>query len=174
MDRETTAQEKCFQILEDVLISNIVPQSKLVKTTFFGVSFSEMSKTTAHQTQPTEQAPFFHIFQVSSRGYGAQNMLSGGGWIIFSVPSTVAHVWSCTSTSYSSQKNTKYYPLFGSLLEPTPRTQCTIVQCDLDVMFTLIILCCNHCLDQLISAIFLHGIYWIKLPALQDKKLGKH
>ncbi|KAM7435860.1 Condensin-2 complex subunit D3 [Porites harrisoni] len=28
MDRETTAQEKCFQILEDVLISNIVPQSK--------------------------------------------------------------------------------------------------------------------------------------------------
>lgn len=41
-------------------------------------------------------------------------------------------------------------------------------------MFTLIILCCDHCLDQLISAIFLHGIYWIKLPALQDKKLGKH
>ena len=41
-------------------------------------------------------------------------------------------------------------------------------------MFTLIILCCDHCLDQLISAIFLHGIYWIKLPAPQDKKLGKH
>ncbi|KAJ7392206.1 Condensin-2 complex subunit D3 [Desmophyllum pertusum] len=28
MDRETTAQEKCFQILEDVLLSNIVPHSK--------------------------------------------------------------------------------------------------------------------------------------------------
>ena len=43
MDRETTAQEKCFQILEDVLISNIVPQSKLVKGMFFGASFSAMS-----------------------------------------------------------------------------------------------------------------------------------
>ena len=29
-DRETTAQEKCFQILEEVLLNNIVPQSKLV------------------------------------------------------------------------------------------------------------------------------------------------
>ena len=43
MDRETTAQEKCFQILEDVLISNVVPQSKLVKGMFFGASFSAMS-----------------------------------------------------------------------------------------------------------------------------------
>ena len=167
MDRETTAQEKCFQILEDVLISNIVPQSKLVKTTFFGVSFSEMSKTTAHQTQPTEQALFFHIFQVSSRGYGAQNMLNGEGWIIFSDPSTVAHVWSSTSTSCSPEKNHK-------ILSPFLVEKCTIVQCDLDVTFTLIILCCDHCLDQLISAMFLHGIYWIKLPAPQDKKLGEH
>ena len=31
MDRETTAQEKCFQILDEVLLSNIEPQSKLVK-----------------------------------------------------------------------------------------------------------------------------------------------
>ena len=31
MDRETTAQEKCFQILDEVLLSNIAPQSKLVK-----------------------------------------------------------------------------------------------------------------------------------------------
>lgn len=30
MDRETTAQEKCFQILEEVLLSSIVPYSKLV------------------------------------------------------------------------------------------------------------------------------------------------
>lgn len=30
MDREATAQEKCFQILEEVLLSNIVPHSKLV------------------------------------------------------------------------------------------------------------------------------------------------
>ncbi|XP_044174621.1 condensin-2 complex subunit D3-like isoform X3 [Acropora millepora] len=28
MDRETTAQEKCFQILDEVLLSNIAPQSK--------------------------------------------------------------------------------------------------------------------------------------------------
>ena len=39
MDRETTAQEKCFQILEDVLISNVVPQSKLVKGMFFWCEF---------------------------------------------------------------------------------------------------------------------------------------
>lgn len=30
MDRETTAQEKCFQILEEVLLGSIVPYSKLV------------------------------------------------------------------------------------------------------------------------------------------------
>ena len=30
MDREATPQEKCFQILEEVLLSNIVPHSKLV------------------------------------------------------------------------------------------------------------------------------------------------
>ncbi|XP_068707976.1 condensin-2 complex subunit D3-L-like isoform X1 [Montipora foliosa] len=28
MDRETTAQEKCFQILDEVLLSNMIPQSK--------------------------------------------------------------------------------------------------------------------------------------------------
>lgn len=102
-------------------------------------------------------------------------MRNGGRWIIFSAPSPVVHVWSCTSNSCSpKKKNTKFYHLFCSLLEPTPRTQCTmIVQCDLDVMFTLIFLCCDHCLDQLISAMFLHGTYWIKLPAPQDKKLGK-
>ena len=31
MDRETTAQEKCFQILDEVLLSNIASKSKLVK-----------------------------------------------------------------------------------------------------------------------------------------------
>ena len=30
MDRESTAQEKCFQILEEVILSSIVPYSKLV------------------------------------------------------------------------------------------------------------------------------------------------
>ena len=28
IDRETTAQEKCFQILEEVLLSNITAQSR--------------------------------------------------------------------------------------------------------------------------------------------------
>lgn len=28
LDRETTAQEKCFQILEEVLLSSIVPHSR--------------------------------------------------------------------------------------------------------------------------------------------------
>lgn len=79
----------------------------------------------------------------------------------------IAHVWSSTSTSCSPEKKHK-------ILSPFLAEKCTIVQCNLDVMFTLIILCCDHCLDQLISAMFLHGIYWIKLPAPQDKKLGEH
>lgn len=94
-------------------------------------------------------------------------MRNGGRCIIFSTPSPVAHVWSSTSTSFSPEKKHK-------ILSPFLAEKCTIVQCDLDVMFTLIILCCDHCLDQLISAMFLHGIYWIKLPAPQDKKLGEH
>lgn len=125
--------------------------------------------------QPTEQALCFHIFQLSSRGYGARNMHNGGmvhNYFLRSFPCCtclVLHIHFVLT-----RKKTKFYRLFCSLLEPTPRVQCTIVQCDLDVIFTLIILCCNHCLDQLISAIFLHGIYWIKLPAPQDKKLGEH
>lgn len=40
MDRETTAQEKCFQILEEVLLSSIVPHSKYVAQLTFCCSSS--------------------------------------------------------------------------------------------------------------------------------------